>query len=130
VEDMFLLIEGQPADRIPAFLACCEVAFVSFMENELFAKTIPAKLQSYMACGMPILASATGETERIIKEAECGISAAIGKKKELCRAILTFMSMNQEDLEKMGRNSRKYSVEHFDKKKILDRMDFVFTDRS
>ena len=130
VEDMFLLIEGQPASRIPAFLACCEVAFVSFMENELFAKTIPAKLQSYMACGMPILASATGETERIIKEAECGISAAIGKKKELCRAILTFMSMNQEDLEKMGRNSRKYSVEHFDKKKILDRMDFVFTDRS
>lgn len=42
------------------------------MTNSLFEKTIPAKLQSYMACGMPIIASANGENKRIVAEANVG----------------------------------------------------------
>ena len=45
-------INGRDELEIPVkakFLACCDAAFVSFMDNELFTKTIPAKLQSYMA---------------------------------------------------------------------------------
>lgn len=125
VEEMFLLIERQPASRIPAFLVCCEAAFVSFMENELFAKTIPAKLQSYMACGMPILASASGETERIIKEADCGILAEIGNQRALREAILVLLSMDQNALERMGRNGRDYYIEHFNKEKLLEQMDVI-----
>ena len=34
--------------------------------------TLPAKLQSYLACGTPILAAAGGESARVIKEAGCG----------------------------------------------------------
>ena len=41
-------------EEIPGLLAPSDVAFVSFMDNSLFRMTIPAKLQSYMACGIPI----------------------------------------------------------------------------
>ena len=50
-------------------LSACDAAFVSFTDNDLWKKTIPAKLQSYMACGKMIIAAAGGETRRIIGEA-------------------------------------------------------------
>ena len=70
VSDSFVFVARQPAEIIPLLLSACDAAFVSFADNDLWKKTIPAKLQSYMACGMPIIASAGGETERIIREAE------------------------------------------------------------
>lgn len=64
VESNFEFISKQKPEKIPEILAECDIAFVSFADNELFNKTIPAKLQSYMACGMPILASAKGEVKK------------------------------------------------------------------
>lgn len=117
VEDKFIMIDRQPAEKIPEFLACCDAAFVSFMDNELFTKTIPAKLQSYMACGMPIIASASGETKRVVEEAGCGLCSQIGDADELCKIIETMKTM---DLKKMGINSREYCIKNFEKKKLMD----------
>src|SRR5699024_7944686 len=65
VADMFNFIPKQPANRIPEFMAACDSAFLCLTESPLFAMTIPAKLQSYMACGIPVIASADGETNQI-----------------------------------------------------------------
>jgi len=121
VEDMFTIIERQPAQNIPKFLCSCQAAFVSFMDNPLFEKTIPAKLQSYMACGMPIIASANGETKRIIEEANCGICANIGDEKDLANKISSFIENN--DIEKLGFNAKAYSDKFFNKKTLMDDMD-------
>ena len=83
VKNKFIFISRQPAERIPELLCACDIAFLSFMDNPLFEKTIPAKLQSYMACGMPILALASGETKRIIGEAKCGICCDLGDESQL-----------------------------------------------
>ena len=117
VEDMFILIPRQPAERIPELLAACDVAFLSFMDTPLFEKTIPAKLQSYMACGMPIIASASGETGRIITEARCGLCSPIGDEKLLAEQI---RAITKEDLSLTSENSRNYFVQHFDKQTIMD----------
>ena len=121
VEGRFILIDRQPAERIPEMLACCDAAFLSFMDNELFSKTIPAKLQSYMACGMPIIASAIGETKRIINEAECGICCPIGDEKALADGIRSLM--RYKDIEIMGTNALDYSKNNFDKNALMDEMD-------
>ncbi len=120
-QDYFLLLGRKPAQEIPALLSACNIAFISFMDNALFANTIPAKLQSYMACGMPIIASATGETERIIYEANCGVCAKIGDAKALAEAIKNMI--NRKDLKALGENAEKYCREHYDKKKLMDDMD-------
>ena len=58
VGEMFRLPGRKRPEEIPGYLAWCDAAFISFAESPLFGMTIPAKLQSYMACGMPILAAA------------------------------------------------------------------------
>ena len=116
VEDMFILIPRQPAERIPELLAACDAAFLSFMNTPLFEKTIPAKLQSYMACGMPIIASASGETERIVKEANCGVCSPIGDVVLLCDNIKDYVS--RKNKKEYAVNSRKYYEKHYDKNSI------------
>ena len=121
VEDMFLMIERQSAESIPDILGCCDAAFVSFMDNPLFENTIPAKLQSYMACGKPIVASASGETARIVEEAHCGVCSPIGDADALAGAIERLMA--DDGLAAMGENARSYFEKHFVREKLLDDFD-------
>ena len=123
VQNKFIMIPRQPADRIPELLSACDAAFLSFKNDPLWSKTIPAKLQSYMACGIPVVASAEGETRRIIEEAECGICCEIGNVEKLAEAIRSLMKI---DLTVMQRNSRSYYEKNFNKKKLMDQIDDYF----
>lgn len=125
VEDYFIMIPRQNAEKVPYYLGVCDAAFLSFMDTELFEHTIPAKLQSYMACGKAIIASAKGETERIIEESQCGICTEIGNGRELAEGIKK-LSSDPEVLKEMSVNSREYFESHFDKKMLMDQMDKWF----
>ena len=118
VSDMFIMVDRQPAQRIPKLLAACDAAFISFMADPLFEKTIPAKLQSYMACGMPIVAAATGETARIVEEADCGACCPTGDEVELAKRITDII--DSEDLTHKAENARRYFLEHFEKQRLMD----------
>ena len=117
VKEKFLFIDRQPSEKIPEILCSCDAAFISFMDEPLFEKTIPAKLQSYMACGMPILASAFGETKRIIEEAKCGICTPLGDEQSLSLAIEDLIKANRSV---MSKNALKYCNENFNKDTLID----------
>ena len=85
--------------------------------------TIPAKLQSYMACGIPNIASAAGETANIIKESNSGLCGRPGNAEELADNIINLANKSKEELEILGDNARKYYDSHFNKNILLDRMD-------
>ena len=120
VREKFILLPRVPASRIPEILSACNAGFISFAQTPLWEMTIPAKLQSYMACGKAIIASASGETKRIIQEAECGICCEIGNAQALADGIRELIRADCQD---MGRKARKYFRENFDKKKLMDQMD-------
>jgi glycosyltransferase involved in cell wall biosynthesis len=124
VQNMFTVIGRQPAERIPELLAACDAAFVSFMADPLFEKTIPAKLQSYMACAMPIVAAASGETERIIREADCGLCSPIGNGDALAQNVLNMMT--DGNLYRRSVNARTYFEKHFEKQMLMNEFEKTF----
>lgn len=124
VQDMFIMIDRQPPTRIPELLAACDAAFISFMPDPLFEKTIPAKLQSYMACGMPIVASASGETKRIVEGSECGLCSDIGNVAALENNIKKLIKSC--DIDQMSKISGQYYISHFNKNKIMTYIDSYF----
>ena len=124
VEDMFILMGKKPAEEVPEILSTCDVAFLSFANIDIFKMTIPAKLQSYMACGMPILASAIGETKRIIEEAGCGVCCEIGDERSLIEEVYYFKN-NREMLVEMGKNSIEYCRKHFNKNVLMDEVNLL-----
>lgn len=123
VWDLFEFTGRVKPEEVPGILAKGDVAFISFADDELFAKTIPAKLQSYMACAMPIVASAKGETARVISEAECGMCSDIGDARALAKNIIAMRNLPKAQLKLMGQNALEYNTEHFSKKKIMDYLD-------
>ncbi|SFN77472.1 Glycosyltransferase involved in cell wall bisynthesis [Pseudobutyrivibrio sp. UC1225] len=126
VWDLFEFKGRVNATEVPDILATGDAAFLSFADDDLFAKTIPAKLQSYMACAMPIIASAKGETVRVINEAECGLCSDIGDAEALAKNIIRMRSLPEKYLQEMGENAYAYNKEHFEKKKLMDEIDEYF----
>jgi len=126
VSDMFNFIPKQPATRIPEFIAANDAAFLCLTNSPLFAMTIPAKLQSYMACGIPIIASAEGETEQMIKEANAGVCSPAGDADRLAELIVELSYMSPQKLKELGINARDYYERNFNKRELLNRMDVYF----
>lgn len=123
VEDVFCFIDSQPPDRIPDFMAFCDASLVILQKNELFAMTVPAKIQSCMACGIPIILSADGETQKIIKESECGLFSEASNATELFNNMVEMSQKNKDELLKMRSNGRKYFEQHYKKDILLSEMD-------
>ncbi|WP_340392695.1 glycosyltransferase family 4 protein [Paenibacillus sp. FSL E2-0190] len=126
VAEMFNFITRQPATRIPELLASNNAAFQCLTDNPLFSMTIPAKLQSYMACGIPIIASANGETSRILKESEAGLISPAGDARKLAEVIVEMLNKSPEQLKVMGLNAREYYNRNFNKQELLSEMDSYF----
>ncbi len=101
-------VSEDEANRYTHFADC---AYLSFKKNKLFDMTLPAKLQSYMACGTPILAAAGGESARVIKEANCGFVCEqdADKLEEMIRSVV--LPSNSADI--MRKNAKSYFCEHF-----------------
>ena len=71
-----------------------------------------------MACEMPILASASGETKRIIEEAQCGVCCDLGDIKQLQDAIEKLK--NNKQLKQLGLSALSYCSVKFERNKLFD----------
>lgn len=127
LEDMFNFIQKQPANRIPEFIAVCAAAYLSLTDSSLFEMTIPAKLQSYMACGIPIIASVAGETAKIIEESSSGLSSKPGDAETLANNVILLSNMSTDQLKQLGINAYEYYKIHFNKNVLLDKIDIYFS---
>lgn len=123
LSSFFEFLGYRPSEDIPQLFRDSDVAFLSFMKTELFAKTIPAKLQTYLACGMPVLASAEGETKRIIDESNCGMCTPLGDEVALAKAIEEMQEKLLAERDIWSKNARQYYETHFDKTSLLNQMD-------
>ncbi len=119
--DRYFEFHGRiPSENVPSMLAMNDLAFLSFSENPLFTNTIPAKLQSYLACGIPVLASASGESVRILKESNAGLYCNTGDELALVDKIIEFMDYTEAEKKTMANNSRKYFEKNFLKEKLMN----------
>ena len=63
----FHLLGQHPASSMPAFFAHADAMLVSLSDDPVFALTVPAKVQAYLACGRPIVAMLGGEGARVVR---------------------------------------------------------------
>jgi len=109
-----------PKERMPAFFSLADVMLVSLKREPIFALTIPAKIQAYLACGKAIIASLDGEGARIIEEAKAGVTVPAENPQALADAVRRLAELGPEPLQAMGCNARKYYETHFSRTHLLD----------
>lgn len=125
LDDYFQFIDRQPATQIPLMLAYADAGLVMLKKSEIYSKTIPAKVQSYMACGLPIIVSADGEVQDVIREARAGTIAPAEDAIALVEAITTFSTFSEEQRREMGLAAKTYSDQIFNKEYLLDRLEEI-----
>ncbi len=74
--------------------------------------TLPGKLQTYMAAGKPVIASANGAATQIISESGCGICVPAGDSDALGQALKKYAD-DPAAYSDCGENARRYFREHF-----------------
>ena len=114
-----------PLETMPYFFGKADSLLISLKKSEVFAKTIPAKTQSYMAFGKPILTNADGEVSRIIKESSSGLVANSGNHILLAENMIKLSKLSTNELETMANNCRKYYRNNFNREKILNKLEKI-----
>lgn len=127
VSEMFNFVDKQPATRIPDFMAVCDATLISLSKSKVFSITLPAKTQSCLACGIPVIVSADGEIQEVINKANAGICSDAGDVKTLADNIQKLVAMSSDELQGMSDRALDYYKKNFDKNKLLERMDDWFS---
>jgi len=94
-------------------------------KSHIFSITIPGKLQSYLACGRPIIGSLDGIGSEIINQSQSGITAKAESVEELVNAVIKLYNSTTEERLQMGLNARSYFEKEFEREFLLDKLDGI-----
>ncbi|MNL15008.1 hypothetical protein D3C87_1359710 [compost metagenome] len=83
---------------------------------------MPAKIQTYLSAGRPILASIDGEGARVVEEAGAGLVSPAEDAEQLARNIEKLHGMSGDSRAFMGERGRAYFLEHFELEKQAARL--------
>lgn len=107
-------------NEMPEFYKKADAMLVTLCGNSLISSTLPGKVQTYMAAGKPIIASANGETQEVIEKSKCGFCGPADDGKKLAENIQRFLDYyNKEEL---GNNAFNYYKKNFDKDNFINKL--------
>jgi glycosyltransferase involved in cell wall biosynthesis len=110
---------------MPKYFCCVDGLIVSLKKSDIFSITIPGKLQSYLACGKPIIGSLDGVGADIINISQCGITAKAESVEELVNAIIKLYNSTTKERLQMGVNARSYFEKEFERESLLDKLEEI-----
>jgi glycosyltransferase involved in cell wall biosynthesis len=117
------LLGRYPLEAMPRFFALADALLVTLKREPIFALTIPGKIQSYFACGKPVIAALDGEGSRLIDEAKAGITCPAEDADALAKAILAMAKMPREGRVAMGESALNYYHENFNRDLLIARLE-------
>ena len=127
LENNFHLLGSYPSDLMPDYFSCADVLLVSLKQDPIFSLTIPSKIQSYLACGKPIIASLNGEGARIIKEAQAGFTTKAEDPIDLKLAIKKAFLLSEPELLQLGKNARTYFEAEFERGQLIKKLELILS---
>lgn len=115
-----------PAEEMPAILAQADALLVSLVRSSIMEQTVPSKVQAYLAAARPLIASMDGEGARVVMEAGAGVACPAEDATALAQAVLALKAAGPERRQSMGRAGRAYYDQHFEPRKLTDRLMQLF----
>jgi glycosyltransferase involved in cell wall biosynthesis len=126
LQSQFELLGSFPLERMPSFYAHADALLVSLRDDPIFAMTIPGKLQSYLASGVPVIGMISGEGADIINEYQVGLCAPAGDFNELAKLVLRMSKMSEEQLIEMGKHGKQLYEQQFERGSLVVKAENFF----
>jgi colanic acid biosynthesis glycosyl transferase WcaI len=119
VGDKLQFVDRQPIERMPAFMAAADALLINLKKSEFTKFVIPSKTVAYLASGKPILMSAGGASEDLIREARAGLTVEPDDSEKLAEAIDEMCRMSKDELNRLGANGRDFLLKYLSKNKVI-----------
>ncbi|HEY7758321.1 MAG TPA: glycosyltransferase family 4 protein [Burkholderiales bacterium] len=118
-----LVLAGRfPMSAMPHIYRRARGLIVSLKDEEIFAYTVPSKMQAYLAAGRPIIAALNGEGARVVTEANAGLVCPAEDAAGLAQCIRTLHAMPEAERVRMGESGYAYFLEHFEMSRQAERL--------
>lgn len=118
-----VLLGRHPLERMPSFFRCSDALLVTLKSDPIFAMTIPGKVQSYLAAGVPLLGMLNGEGAAVIEEAGAGLVCSAGDGKALAARIRMLADSSISERQTMGLNAQNYCRREFDRATLVSNLE-------
>ncbi|COC63611.1 capsular polysaccharide biosynthesis protein Cps4F [Streptococcus pneumoniae] len=106
-------------EEMPSFYKKSDAMLVSLIGDSIVSRTIPGKVQSYMAAGKPIIGAISGDAKIIVEEANCGYVSPERDVKQLAKNICKFSMLSIKRQRELGKKARCYYENHFSKEQFM-----------
>ncbi len=123
LDETFHLLGKHPIETMPRFFSCADILLVTLKKDPIFSLTIPAKLQSYLACGKPVIAALDGAGADVVEESKSGLVCLPDDSKGLAAAVLKMYGRSEEKRKKMGQNGRKFFEAFFESEMLVNKLE-------
>jgi colanic acid biosynthesis glycosyl transferase WcaI len=123
LQERVLMFGRHPPERMPSFFQHADALLVSLKDEPIFSMTIPSKLQTYLASGIPILSMLNGEGSNVVRESSSGLTFGAGDDEALAAAVLELFQMTPEKRKEMGRKGILFSKREFDRDALMSRLE-------
>ena len=127
LKENVIFLGRKPLQDMPKYYNVADALLVTLGNDELFKITVPAKVQSYMASGKPLLGAISGEGKGIIEESNCGLACEAEDYNKLAQLAQQMYEMNIEERKMLGENGIKYFKENFDREILLKKINTLLT---
>ncbi len=128
IDETVQLLGSRRATEMPHYFAHADILLATLRRDPFFAYTIPAKIQSYLACGKALIVSLEGEGANIVSEAGAGWVVPPENPEALAEAILAASRAGKDQLDSMGKSGETYFRAYFERSILLSRLEVILTE--
>lgn len=107
--------------EMPEIYAMADAMLVTLKDDPVIARTLPGKVQSYMAAGRTVMGAIGGETAALIADARCGVCAAPEDSRDLAEKIRQLLD-EPERFARYGQNAKAYYQSRFRKEDFMEKL--------
>ena len=118
--DNFVFAGHRAAEQMPGIVAGFDAAFVPLKYS--IPGALPSKVYEAMACEVPVLLAAEGDSRSLVERAECGVAVRYDAD-DIVRGVKAITE--DAGRSRFGEKGRRYVVRHHDRRAVAERFDSV-----
>lgn len=116
-------IEPKPPQTIVEYSGAADALYVGLKRTSLAPLSVPSKVQSYLACGRPVVCSVPGETFDLVEESQVGINSVSDTPAGIAEAVRRMATIPEDERAAMGHRARDLFLREFAMTLLLERHD-------
>lgn len=117
-----VLLGSVEQKKVRSCIRQCDFSILPLIDSPLINLTVPAKFQSYLAAGKPILAVTNGEVKNLVETEKIGFCADPNDVLAIRNTIATMVQASAEELEAMSQNMANLLDRQYSKNDIVNRL--------